>query len=607
MAALKLWEQPVGDVLVTSTDNHVSLLERTAPHALRELITRCNISPRDARFNAKGTKCAVASDELVVKLIDVRDTLKIEELTGHTKAVRDISWHPDGTLLVSSSPCVDFDRVAKSPSDHLELGRHHPSMGPHRLRTALRQGDGWHHPCRRARVRDMRFSISSGALNFAHSCMERCAAVWHPQGSYFAAATKAHGALRSHRREDGVQPKYRDRRHPERYLVAHRYLLDRRSRFGQSASWSYFSIIWLTRTQAIVALAWSANGNYLVSAGQDRQIIVWDAKTRTPVTRCAVPSSQILLQLTSRRTRLEDDQIATEIAWRPGTGSNAIALVTGQGQLYRWQNVISSDKPHPSDIPRPVPAQARHREVSVAPSRGRRNEEDLGDGDSLFGGGADDDWLIDDLDNANEAPRRGATSTAAPFIPPRSLLSAPAPRPKGQPTFQAGSTAWKDKRRYLAFNDVGVIHIVDRDAYNVVTVDFHDQGSHPGYHFEDYNKYTMASLGQNGALFANEDDMIMYRPFSTWTDTDGEWVLKLGKDESPVAVAMGPKVGVVATDAGYLRFVSAAGLQVQLVDFGREVVALAMGTEFGMVVHRPNAYAVDGACALPCSLLLPMT
>ena len=257
------------------------------------------------------------------------------------------------------------------------------------------------------------------------------------------------------------------------------------------------------------------------------------------------------------------------------------------GVLFRWHNVISTDRPHPTDIPRVAP---RERQASVAPSRGRGglDEEDLGDGDSLFGD--DDNWLIDDVAGDTAPPRPGA----APFVPPRSTYSLAAPRQKGQPAFQPGATAWKDKRRYLAFNDIGVVHAVDRDAYQVITVDFHDQGAHRGYHFEDYNRHSMVSLGLNGALFAGGDNMVLYKPYETWTSTPGDWTVSLPKGEAAVSVAMGRKIAIVATDAGYLRFISAGGLQVHLVDFGRDVVCSAMGAEFGLVIHRASVFATDG-------------
>jgi WD40 repeat protein len=35
--------------------------------------------------------------------------------------------------------------------------------------------------------------------------------------------------------------------------------------------------------QDISALAWSPNGNYLVSAGKDLRVVVWDYPTKAPV------------------------------------------------------------------------------------------------------------------------------------------------------------------------------------------------------------------------------------------------------------------------------------------------------------------------------------
>jgi chromosome transmission fidelity protein 4 len=45
----------------------------------------------------------VASDELLIKVIDVRDTTEIRQLAGHSRAVRSLGWNPDGSILVSAS------------------------------------------------------------------------------------------------------------------------------------------------------------------------------------------------------------------------------------------------------------------------------------------------------------------------------------------------------------------------------------------------------------------------------------------------------------------------------------------------------------------------
>ena len=45
--------------------------------------------------------------EPVVKIVDLQDPLKVTLLKGHTKAVRRVTWHPSGTLLVRESPCYE--------------------------------------------------------------------------------------------------------------------------------------------------------------------------------------------------------------------------------------------------------------------------------------------------------------------------------------------------------------------------------------------------------------------------------------------------------------------------------------------------------------------
>lgn len=82
-------------------------LPYTAPPVLRALVTRADLglAIRAVKFSPNGTRVAVASDELKVKVVDVRDTTKMQLLDGHTKAVRKVAWSPDGQLIV----CVSRD------------------------------------------------------------------------------------------------------------------------------------------------------------------------------------------------------------------------------------------------------------------------------------------------------------------------------------------------------------------------------------------------------------------------------------------------------------------------------------------------------------------
>ena len=108
------------------------------------LVTRCALPIRSARFDPKGKRIAVTSEsvlpflyflrealadglvcnsELIVKVVDVKDTLKIQLLTGHTKAVREATWSPDGALLVRRSLCTlhnDADSLCRPRAEQME-------------------------------------------------------------------------------------------------------------------------------------------------------------------------------------------------------------------------------------------------------------------------------------------------------------------------------------------------------------------------------------------------------------------------------------------------------------------------------------------------------
>jgi chromosome transmission fidelity protein 4 len=47
-----------------------------------------------------GADAWAGGSELIVKVIDVKDPLKVQLLAGHKKAVREATWSPDGSLLV---------------------------------------------------------------------------------------------------------------------------------------------------------------------------------------------------------------------------------------------------------------------------------------------------------------------------------------------------------------------------------------------------------------------------------------------------------------------------------------------------------------------------
>ena len=182
----------------------------------------------------------------------------------------------------------------------------------------------------------------------------------------------------------------------------------------------------------------------------------------------------------------------------------------------------------------------------------------------------------------------------------------------------------RNKKRYLAFNMVGVIDITDQETHHVVNVEFHDKAARRGYHFQDHYRYTMASLGQSqptvsqskrsspgeqGAAYASpasetQPSMILYRPYDSWASTS-EWTFSLPSGEEAVSVvSAGPAEGMgavaVATSQGFIRFFSNSGIQRYMWRLGEDVVTMTGGKEMILIVHREGGTSLDGGLCL-CS------
>lgn len=112
-----------------------------------------------------------------------------------------------------------------------------------------------------------------------------------------------------------------------------------------------------------------------------------------------------------------------------------------------------------------------------------------------------------------------------------------------------------------------------------------------------------------GAVFAapglsSEPSKILYKPYESWTTlSDWEASLPAGEDATLVAIGgIAPVYGedegsqgltgsgsvLVATDRGFVRFFTGAGLQKYVWNVGEEIVTMAGGKDWAIIVHRAN-------------------
>ncbi|WAQ92369.1 hypothetical protein PtA15_16A276 [Puccinia triticina] len=410
-------------------------------------------------------------------------------------------------------------------------------------------------------------------------------AVWHPSGKYFVAPSRESGlAILTKAGPDNLWKRSRTVCQPEESK----------------------------QTKPITSLRFSLNGKYLATGCQDGIIVVWSTQAWT----------------VEKSIQPEADCPITAIQWRPQ--ANSIVAANQLGQVINWHDVVPSTQPPPFNPP------------SLAEPTRDEEHGDAGllgeDFDPFEGevGYENEDWVIDDLDTAKNT-HRSTTATKQNSSTHYHQSSSRNPNltyhvsaGHAQEAFQPGATTLKHRsletrtaRRYLAFNSLGRVHILEKEEENIVTVEFHDQGRHRGYHFADLFKFNLGSLGNLGLAFAcsatrSNPSVVRYLPFESWTtggfafggsetigvDEEASWEFELPNAESATCVACGGCANedgkidrdglagsgtvAVGTNLGYVRLFSGSGIQTYVWNLGQQIVSLACSHEFIFVVHRPS-------------------
>ncbi|GAC92480.1 hypothetical protein PHSY_000033 [Pseudozyma hubeiensis SY62] len=529
----------------------------TSPTVLQSLLRRESLPLRCValeRFvkNGKSPRVAVCSDELIVKIIDVEDPRRIQLLDGHNRGLRSASWSPVAPLLVTCST----DGVARVT----DLSDVEPKF-----------------------VKSI-----EGVLPITRAeSDEAVAACWHPSGTFFVMPSKAHELVVISAANDSSA-------------------WSRTGTFVASASGTV-----PTPSGTITALAFSPNGRYLASATTNGQVTVWETESRQAI----------------RYKRA--DALVNAISWHPT--KDALAWTDNEGSLARWSDVATTTRPSPfEEIAFDVSKAARGSrgqidDIFAGTGLSDDEDDDMARDSHRGDGDAGDDFVVDDesrpsryggADHSSRSYGRGGHGMGAGRDGGMMIA---ATRP--QPAFQSTSTPMRGQRRYLAYNLLGSVVAVEQESHQTISFESFDTSARRNFRFSDMNNISMADLAKQGILFAakqttEQSSSVFFKPFvAASNNLSSEWTFNLDQGEDVEAVALGGSglrtvtedgwedqdagrsgvgVAVVATSKGYLRFLSASGMQLYLWAIGHPVVTLAVGARTALVVYRRTGLPSGG-------------
>lgn len=256
----------------------------------------------------------------------------------------------------------------------------------------------------------------------------------------------------------------------------------------------------------ITAICWSPNGAFLVTAGVDGQIILWETRTQNILKRYNIPN-------------------VLNLAWHPF--KNILSFTTSEGELFIHNDFVPEQyrslfsitlESSPLMVHKSRTVETRNVVALPKDTNGhKRRRADTPDSlnDILGSNDYDEGSFIEDDDGAGYVPphRRGRypeNYNPIDYVGQQRLDMSWGPN-RHKP-FQPGSTPWRGGRRYLCefllcgknplviltripgLNLIGSIWSVEQGGHNSVTVEFYDRQRHKDFHFTDPYLYDKACL-----------------------------------------------------------------------------------------------------------------
>ncbi|KAF1833930.1 DNA polymerase alpha accessory factor Mcl1 [Decorospora gaudefroyi] len=482
-----------------------------------EILVRTTLPVRDVALSPDGNWIAVASDELVVNLVSIKDKT-VRTLRDQPRAVKHVSFDKTGTQLAVS--CTDGNVYIYS------LDEDQPEMVK--------------------KVEGMIKSMESDAESSSK-------VLWHPDGRAFATPT-AMRQIQVMSTSDWERQRVFKTGHTADITAA---AWSPNGALLATTSSDLSLCLWDTKTQkllnkfdevkaTILVMAWHPTENILSYTNNEGELFI-----HTDI----VPDEHVSL--------LQKPTISAPFFHDPSEGRAGVApiakLTNGNLQTLPGRPRQRSGTPD-----------------SLEDILGPEFQDDPAqeDGDEEM-----NDFVVDD-DGAGYAQAMGLQKkrtnghlTAGPEpASKRRAYSSALFRPQIHEPFQPGSTPWRGQRRLLCCSLTGYVETVEQEGkHHTISVKFYDEHTFRNYHFTDIFLYDKCSLNETGTLFACQPNstgdgntaMIYYRPHETWT-TRTEWRTNLPAGESVTAIALSDSYIVVTTSTNYVRIYSLFGLPIRV-------------------------------------------
>ncbi|XP_050293758.1 WD repeat and HMG-box DNA-binding protein 1 [Anthonomus grandis grandis] len=323
---------------------------------------------------------------------------------------------------------------------------------------------------------------------------------------------------------------------------------------------------------------YSSCGKYLAAATVEGDFVIWET--------C---SNKVL-----KVSKHESSKAVCGLMWNP-KGNGQIVYTDIEGQLSIMSNCSSISNKAKED----------KTSETVDDLGFTENEVDFGEFmDETENENADRDNEINteeifkDFDDVQSSPHPKLSTNASEAASSRSSTPRPrTPEVPLQPPFMPTSTPDHLDPRYLCWNEVGIVksygtNSEDELSSKTIEVEFHDSTFHNSMMLQNFQEYTMGSIGK-GALVVANSSQIMVIPLAV---SNKEWTLKAEEYEDILLVAASENIICFATSNYLVRVCSIFGTQIGIVSIPGPFVSIAAFKNVLLVAYHSGPVRNGDQC-----------